>query len=138
MAGSLHSSTQRRIPVLIAEARRDMLGTVLASAVMNHAGMTLLDRIPASQAGATLKDHGGRCVLLLLGQGKAHRAAAARFLTRHPDLVVIRIDMPEAGIAICLRQIGLGQLMETMCSLYLADLPGSGSGHHLGHGGCHS
>jgi hypothetical protein len=117
MADPDNPSFPHRIAVLIAEARRDILGAILESAVTSHAGMTLLDRVEASQAEAVLRRHGGRCVLLLLGGGKAHRAAATRVLRRHPELVVIGIDVPEAGIDIRLRQIGLEQLLETMCSL---------------------
>lgn len=125
MADPDHSSVPHRVSVLIAEApRRDILGAILESAVTSHAGMTLLNRVQASQAGAALRRQGGRCVLLLLGNGKANRAAAAQFLNHHPELVVIRIDVPEADVSIGLRQIGLEQLLETMCILGRTGAPG--------------
>ena len=131
MADPDQPSVPHRVAVLIAEARRDMLGALLESAVARHAGMTLLARVLASRAEAALSARSGRCVLLLLGRGKAHRATATRLLDRHPDLVVIRIDLPEAGIAISLRQIGLDQLLETMCSLGRPGAP-EGGGEWLG------
>lgn len=125
-------SVRRRIHVLIAEGRTDILGSVLEKAVVDHADMTLLDRVRVSRAGAILSEQHERCVLLLLGHGRAALAAANRFLTRHPDLVVIAIDLANPSIAIRLRQIGLDQLLETICALGRPDArnPGALHDHH--------
>jgi hypothetical protein len=114
-------SVGSRISVLIAEARPDILGPLLEKAVSDHARMTLLDRVRIPQANAILEKQRGRCVLLLLGHGKSPVSTANRFLNRYPDLAVIAIDVAKAGIAIRLRQIGLDQLLETICTLSSPD-----------------
>jgi hypothetical protein len=125
-------SVRRRINVLIAEGRTDILGSVLEKAVVNHADMTLLDHVRISRAGAVLRQQHDRCVLLLLSHGRSALATANRFLMRHPDLVVIAIDLASPSIAIRLRQIGLDQLLETICTLGRPDArnPGALHDHH--------
>jgi hypothetical protein len=107
-----------QIQVLVAETSKDLAAEVIASAVAQRTGLTLLGNrvVSVSEVEERLTElpPGAACALVLVGTASDTEAIQKQWLMRHGHLVVLRVDIDTDLMHLAARQVSMDALLDAL------------------------